>query len=149
MPRLVRAASAADAERLIDFTLREAADAEGVRLDPAAVRRGVTAALEDPRLAQYWVVEVDREVVASISTLREWSNFHGGYYWWVQSLFVVPAHRGRGIVDQLLDHVARQAAAAGALDVRLYAHQSNLRAMRVYERCGFTAAPYVLMRRRP
>ena len=145
----IRPASAADADVIVEFTLREARDAEDASLDPARVRRGVTSALHDPELAQYWVAEtVDGELAASISALREWSNFHGGYYWWVQSLFVVPEHRGRGLVDQLLDHVTGEAAAAGALDLRLYAHRTNDRARRVYLRCGFTEAPYVMMRRR-
>ena len=84
---------------------------------------------------------------ASASVTTEWSNFHGGHYWWVQSLFVDPSHRGDGLVDRLLDHLAQTAAANGALDLRLYAHEVNARARRVYDRCGFTLAPYVLMRR--
>jgi GNAT superfamily N-acetyltransferase len=145
----IRPASAADADAIVEFTLREARDAEDATLDPAHVRRGVTAALEDPRLAQYWVAATPAgELAASISALREWSNFHGGYYWWVQSLFVAAEHRGSGLVDRLLDHVAREADAAGALDLRLYAHRDNDRARRVYLRCGFSEAPYVVMRRR-
>ena len=145
----IRPAVRADADVLVDFTLREARDAEGVRLDPARVRRGVTSALDDSRLARYWIASAPGGGVAgSISTLQEWSNFHGGYYWWVQSLFVDPEHRGRGVVDLLLDHVAGEAARAGALDLRLYAHAANERALHVYRRRGFTEAPYVLMRRR-
>ena len=145
----IRPAVMADADTLVEFTLREAEDAEGVRLNAARVRRGVTAALDDSRLAQYWVATgLGGDIAASISTLKEWSNFHGGHYWWVQSLFVAPDHRGSGLVDLLLDHVAREAADAGALDLRLYAHAANERALRVYDRCGFTEAPYVLMRRR-
>ena len=107
------------------------------------------SALDDSRLAQYRVAtDPGGDIAASISTLKEWSNFHGGNYWWVQSLFVTPNHRGSGLVDLLLDHVAREAAGDGALDLRLYAHAANERALRVYDRCGFTEAPYVLMRRR-
>jgi GNAT superfamily N-acetyltransferase len=146
---VIRPASPADADVIVEFTLREARDAEAATLDPVNVRRGVVAGLEDPELAQYWVSEADdHALAASISALREWSNFHGGYYWWVQSLFVAPEHRGAGLVDQLLDHVAKAAAAAGALDLRLYAHRDNDRARRAYLRCGFSEAPYVLMRRR-
>lgn len=145
----IRAATAADLVVLVDFTLREAEDAEGVSLDPTAVGRGVARALEEPALARYWVAEdPDGRIVASTSVTAEWSNFHGGHYWWVQSLFVVPEHRGAGLVDQLLDHLAQAAGEAGALDLRLYAHQDNTRALRAYARCGFTVAPYRVMRRR-
>lgn len=148
MAHQIRSATPDDVDTLVAFTLREARDAEGVSLDPAAVRRGVARAIEDPRLARYWVAEApDGSLAASASVTTEWSNFHGGHYWWVQSLFVEDAHRGRGLVDQLLDHLARQAAEDGALDLRLYAHQDNARARHVYERCAFSRAPYVLMRR--
>jgi GNAT superfamily N-acetyltransferase len=149
MQMRIRRALAADVDLLVRFALREALDAEHANLDPAAVRRGVSAAIDDPRLARYWVAEADDgAIVASISALTEWSNFHGGFYWWVQSLFVVPEQRGRGIGDRLLDHVAGVASDEGALDLRLYAHQANERALRMYRRCGFTAAPYAVMRRR-
>lgn len=145
----IRSATPDDVDTLVAFTLREAHDAEDVSLDPATVRRGVARAIEDPSLARYWVAEApDGTPAASASITTEWSNFHGGHYWWVQSLFVVDSHRGRGLVDQMLDHLARQAADGGALDLRLYVHQDNARARRVYERCTFTPAPYVLMRRR-
>jgi GNAT superfamily N-acetyltransferase len=108
----------------------------------------VARALDDPALARYWVVEsAAAHVVASVSITTEWSNFHGAPYWWVQSLFVAAEHRGRGLAGLLLDHVAQAAASAGALDLRLYAHEDNARAHRVYERCGFTRAPYALMKR--
>jgi GNAT superfamily N-acetyltransferase len=144
----IRTATPGDVEILVAFTLQEARDAEGVSLDPAAVTRGVAQAVADPRLARYWVAEAaDGRLAATASVTTEWSNFHGGHYWWVQSLFVEDAHRGRGLVDRMLDHLAREAAEGGALDLRLYAHEANARARRVYERCGFTPAPYVLMRR--
>lgn len=38
------------------------------------------------------------------------------------------------------------ARASGALDLRLYAHAANARALRAYRRCGFVNAPYVVMR---
>jgi ribosomal protein S18 acetylase RimI-like enzyme len=144
----IRRAAREDVETLVAFTLREAQEAEGVALKEAAVRRGVEAAFADPPPATYWVAEAPgRGVVASVSVVTEWSNFSGGHYWWIQSLFILPEHRGGGLVELLLNHVARAAAAAGALDVRLYAHRANDRALRAYRRCGFREAPYVMMSR--
>jgi GNAT superfamily N-acetyltransferase len=144
----IRSAVSADVETLIDFTLWEAADAEDAALDRDAAVRGVRAAFDDPPLARYFVAEATSgEIVASTSIVTEWSNFHGGHYWWIQSLFIVPAHRGTGLVHALLDHLAELARSSGALDLRLYAHESNERALRVYRRCGFTPAPYVIFTR--
>jgi GNAT superfamily N-acetyltransferase len=142
----IRDAVGEDADTIVAFTLEEAREAESIHLDVTAVRRGVRGAFAEPPLARYWVAEApDGRVVANISAVTEWSNFHGGHYWWVQSLFVVPEHRGRGLVDLLLDRLAAEAKNAEALNLRLYAHHSNSRAHSAYERCRFTDAPYVVM----
>jgi ribosomal protein S18 acetylase RimI-like enzyme len=145
----IRAATRADIATIIGFTLEEAREAEGGTLDANAVRRGVGAAFDHPLRGKYWVAEAaDGRVVASTSIVTEWSNFKGGDYWWIQSLYIVPDHRGAGLVERLLDHLASTAKAGGALELRLYAHRSNERALRVYRRCGFEDAPYVMMTRR-
>ncbi len=145
----IRPARPRDIETIVAFTLEEAREAEGVEHTPETVRRGVAAGLEEPSRAAYFVAEsADGDVVASTSVVREWSDWRAGYYWWIQSLFIEPAHRGRGLVEKLLDHLATEAADAGAVDLRLYAHNSNTRALAVYERCDFAVAPYTIMTRR-
>jgi ribosomal protein S18 acetylase RimI-like enzyme len=144
----LRRAVPEDLERLVAYTVAEAREAEGVGKDPAAVRRGVLAGLEDPSVATYWLaVSEGGETAASTSVVREWSDWHGGYYWWIQSLYIAPGHRGRGLVEQILDELSRKARDAGAVDLRLYAHNSNRRALHVYSRCGFQTAPYTIMTR--
>jgi GNAT superfamily N-acetyltransferase len=144
----IRDARASDVDSIIAFTLREAREAEGLDLHQDAVRRGVSGAFQPQPLARYWIAEARGEPVGSISVVKEWSNFHGAYYWWIQSLFIVPEHRGSGLVQLLMDHVVRVAQETGALDVRLYAHASNARAVQAYGRCGFRTAPYVMMTRK-
>jgi GNAT superfamily N-acetyltransferase len=141
----IRPATAADIDVLVDFTLAEARDAERRTLDPEGARRGVRGAFAEPPRAAYWVAEANGRIVGSTSVITEWSNFLGGDYWWIQSLYVVPEHRGQGLADQLLAHLGVQAQAAGALDLRLYGYNTNERALRAYKRCGFTVSPYILL----
>jgi ribosomal protein S18 acetylase RimI-like enzyme len=144
----IRKASRDDLEALIAFTLGEAREAEGVELDADDVTRGVRTGLEDPSVATYWVAETkDGEVVASTSVVTELSDWRGGHYWWIQSLFIAPEHRGRGLVELLVAEVDQAAQAAGALELRLYAHGSNRRALNAYRRLGFRASPYTIMTR--
>ena len=119
-----------------------------MELDTEAAARGVRSAFDEPPAAAYWVAETsDGAIVASTYVVTEWSNFHGANYWWVQSLFIAPEHRGSGLADMLLHRLVAEAEGSGALDLRLYAHRSNARAIRAYQRCGFRVAPYVIMRR--
>jgi ribosomal protein S18 acetylase RimI-like enzyme len=84
-------------------------------------------------------------VVACASIVTEWSNFRGGDYWWIQSLYIVPEHRGHGLVDTILQHLASEARAGGAIDLRLYGYNTNARALRAYQRFGFREAPYLIL----
>lgn len=146
----IRPSSRNDIDTIVAFTLREALEAEGVELDEDEVRRGVQSGLEDDRVANYWVAEtVEGLLVAATSVVTEWSNFRGGHFWWIQSLYIDPEHRGRGLVEDLLDHLAKTAREAGAIDLRLYVHEGNHRAIHAYRRCGFTVAPYNIMVRSP
>jgi GNAT superfamily N-acetyltransferase len=141
----IRPAAAADLDVLVAFTLSEAWDSERRTLSAADVRRGVQGAFDSPPKARYWVLEVEGHIVGSTSIITEWSNFRGGDYWWIQSLYIVPEHRGRGLVDVLLHHLVEQAKAGRALDLRLYGFDTNARALRAYERFGFRKAPYLIL----
>lgn len=144
----IRRAVRDDLDTIVSFTLREAFEAESVDKDVEVVRHGVLTGLDDPAVATYWVAESrEGQVVASTSVVREWSNFNAAYYWWVQSLYILPEHRGRGLVELLLHELEQAARAAGAVDLRLYAHSSNHRAIAAYRRCGFDMVPYTIMTR--
>jgi len=146
MNYVVRKAQDKDLDSLVSFTVAEAHEAEGVEKDPSIVRRGVEAGLSNRAIAMYWVVESDQgEIVASTSVVREWSDWHAQDYWWIQSMYVVPGHRGQGLVEMLIGAVSAKARESGAADLRLYVHTTNRRAIRAYRRCGFGDAPYAIM----
>jgi len=144
----IRLATVDDLETLVEFTIAEAAEAEGRGLDRDLVRRAVVATFEEPFLARYWIaVDGQGRSVACISSGLEWSDFCAGWYWWVRSIFVDPALRGTGLAAELLDHLSAEAREAGAVDLRLYVHAGNVRARRAYLNCGFAPAPYEIMTR--
>lgn len=144
-PYLIRPAVVADSQTLVSFTIAEALDAERRSLIRTDVQRGVAGAFLTPPKARYWVVESAGALVASCSIVTEWSNFRGGDYWWIQSLYIVPEHRGKGLVDTMLRHLVQEAKAGGALDLRLYGFNTNARALRAYQRFGFRESPYLIL----
>jgi ribosomal protein S18 acetylase RimI-like enzyme len=147
MDYVVRRANIGDLEQLVEFTLAEAMDAEGAGKDRERARKGIRAALEDESVAMYWVVQSKTNgTLANISVTKEWSNWHAGYYWWIQSMYIKPEHRGRGLVAMLFQTVKESARQSKALDLRLCVHKDNSRAIKAYLKSGFAYSDYRIMR---
>ena len=141
-PITVRRAVSDDARDLLTFTLALVRETEKRDLDAAVVGRGIEAALREPSGRTYYVVERDGKRIGQCFVTTEWSDWTGRWYWWLQSVFVVPAARGSGVFEALWEKVRADARAAGVRTVKLYVHESNARAMRVYERVGLAPAHY-------
>ena len=60
--------------------------------------------------------------------------------WWLFSLHVWPAYRGMGLGERLTLAVAEEARRRGAGELRLVVHADDPRAVRLYEKLGFTPA---------
>jgi ribosomal protein S18 acetylase RimI-like enzyme len=139
----VRAARASDADALLASTLGNALESEGIRLDAATARRGVQALLADPAKGHAFVAEAEGRIVASTYVTFEWSDWHAAWYWWIQSVYVQPAWRGRHVYTALYRAVQDAARAAGNVRaVRLYVESHNAPALRAYRGHGMEQAPY-------
>lgn len=142
----IRRATGEDLERLIDFVVMEAQEAEGITKNPATVREGILTGLMDESVALYWVLEDAQRVIGNVSVVKEWSDWNAGYYWWIQSIFIEPNYRGQGLAKMLLRAVQDAAQEQQALELRLYVHQENRRAIQTYLKAGFEDTPYCIMR---
>jgi len=142
----IRDAEPADAATIAEFNRLLAEESEDVTLDPPTVAAGVAALLGDPGLGRYWLAELDGEVVGQIMTTREWSDWRNGMLWWIQSVYVQPAVRGRGVFSALYRHVEGLARETpGICGLRLYVDNRNERARRVYEAMGMADGGYRVM----
>lgn len=148
MTAIVRPATGADLEALVAFNAAMAAETEGKALDTGRLRRGVARVLADPACGFYRVAEVDGVVAGGLLVTFEWSDWRSGWWWWLQSVYVRPEHRSRGVFTALLAAVDAEAAATpDALGLRLYVEQDNQRAQAVYVARGFEDARYRVMER--
>jgi ribosomal protein S18 acetylase RimI-like enzyme len=142
----VRKASLQDLPRLVEFTTGEAREAEGSHKVFPNLEKGIRKALEDDSKAMYWILEDDSGMAqGSISALQEWSDWNAGFYWWIQSVYIVPAQRGKGCFELLLNAVVEEMQSRGGLELRLYVHKDNRRAIAAYEKSAFETLPYVCM----
>lgn len=139
----IREARPEDAPVIVDFQIRMARATEDLELDFDTVTRGVAAVFADPAKGSYWVAEADGRVIGSLLTTFEWSDWRNGTVLWIQSVYVLPEWRRRGVYRRLYEHLRRQVERSPDLrGLRLYVDQRNTAAQEVYERLGMTREHY-------
>ena len=89
--------------------------------------------------------ERDGEVVGQLLITYEWSDWRNGNFWWIQSVYVKEALRGRGVFRALFAHVEKLAKARkDVCGLRLYMDTHNAPARKTYERLGLKRTNYEL-----
>ena len=135
-----------DLKYLVEFIAAEANEAEGVHKASDKIINGIKTGLENPSIARYWVLENEnQEPVGSVSVVKEWSDWNCGFYWWIQSMYLLPNHRGKGLMNELLQEVKNAAKKEDAIELRLYVHKDNKRAIKAYQKAGFSESDYNMM----
>ena len=141
----VRHATAAESVRIADFNRAMAMETEGLALDEKTVAAGVVALMGHPDRGFYLVAEVDGAVAGCLLITYEWSDWRNKMFWWIQSVYVKPEHRGHGVYSAREDKVQQLAAHAGNVcGFRLYVHKDNTRAQEVYRTLGMHETEYLV-----
>ena len=138
----VRAAGPGDLDALVAGNVALAEETERMRLDVDTLREGIRALLESRAPGRYWVAEIDGRVVGQLLITFEWSDWRNRLVWWIQSVYVLPEARGRGVLRTLYDSVRREARAAGSGGLRLYVDTSNTGAQGAYAALGMNGDHY-------
>jgi GNAT superfamily N-acetyltransferase len=145
MPITIRRGTAADALQIAAFQEAMALETEGRTLDHATILAGVHGLLARPAHGFYLVAERDDQIAGSLMVTPEWSDWRGGFFWWVQSVYIDAAHRRAGVYRALYEQVHTDALDEGSvIGVRLYVERENEAARAVYRRLGMTETPYRL-----
>src|SRR5262245_7216184 len=100
----IRRATLRDAPALIEFNSAMALETERKARLPRVIGAGVRGLLRRPDSGFYLVAEVEREVIAGLMVTKEWSDWRNGDFWWIQSVYVRPEHRRRGVYRRLYRH---------------------------------------------
>lgn len=142
-PIHIRAAHIDDAAIIADYNIQMAKETESKSLDAKTVHEGVAQGLIQPEICRYFVAEVDGRLVGQAMITFEWSDWRNGELWWLQSVYVHPDHRKRGVFRKLYDHIeslARQNSRVKGL--RLYVEAENGQGQAVYTKLGLIHAGY-------
>jgi len=141
----VRNAVAQDADFIVDCNIALAEESENKRLDREVLSRGVRRGFAQPGLARYFIAECDGERAGTTMLTYELTDWRDGVVWWLQSVYVLPAYRKRGVFRAIYRHIERLARQdPDARGLRLYVLEDNTRALRTYEAMGMSASGYLV-----
>jgi ribosomal protein S18 acetylase RimI-like enzyme len=105
----------------------------------------VRGLLERPRSGFYVIAQAEGEVVGALMITTEWSDWRNGSFWWIQSVYVRPEYRRRGVYKRLYRYVqARAAKQRSVCGFRLYVERDNRRAQATYRAAGMQRTPYAV-----
>jgi GNAT superfamily N-acetyltransferase len=141
----IRIAVRDDADDLVGFNQAMARETEGKELERAVLEPGVRAVFDDGSKGFYVVAELEGRIIGALMVTYEWSDWRNSWFWWIQSVYILPEARGRRIYTKLYEFVKNKAAGDGSVcGFRLYVEKDNVRAQRVYEAVGMKASHYLM-----
>ncbi|WP_299079594.1 GNAT family N-acetyltransferase [uncultured Paraglaciecola sp.] len=141
----IRVAQSHDLTSLVNFNQLMAFETEQKKLDESTLSQGVAALIADTNKGFYLVAEQNEQVIGSLMVTTEWSYWRNGVFWWIQSVYIAPDYRRKGVYGQLYQQV--KALAAQQKDVcgfRLYVEKENLIAQKTYEALGMEQSHYLM-----
>ena len=143
MSVVIRRAAPGDAPTIALHNVAMAGETESLALDAESARCGGEAVLQDPGKGFYLLADSDGTIAGQLMITYEWSDWRNGVFWWMQSVYVRPEHRRRGLFTQLYRAMRDEAEKSGGVcGVRLYVETSNQRAQQTYERLGLHKTHY-------
>ena len=145
----IRPAIHEDVEILTDFSTTMAWETERRVLDRTRLRLGIQSVIQQPERGLYFVADLRQEHQADTVTVGqllityEWSDWRNAQFWWIQSVFVHPSWRRKGIYRRMhrtiLDLAQTRPDVCG---IRLYVEAGNRVAKQVYEQVGLAPSSY-------
>ena len=139
----IREATSDDARQIADFNREMAFETEGARLNSETALAGAQRMIQDRNLGFYLIAESEREIVGLLMITTEWSDWRNGVFWWVQSVYVIPRWRRKGIYRRLYEKVKELAGTnPDVCGYRLYVEKENTAAQSTYRNVGMTETHY-------
>ena len=115
-------------------------------------REKARAALEpflaDPALGRAWLLRDGDAAVGYFVLTLGWSLEYGGRHAFVDELFVLPSHRGRGLGRRALEVLDEACGELGVHALHLEVEKDNFPAAELYRKRGFEDHDRRLMTRR-
>ena len=139
----IRKAAADDAEPIAEFNIAMAMETEQKKLERDRIEPGVKALFDHPEYGFYLVAESGDEIIGSLMVTKEWSDWRNGLFWWIQSVYVIPEFRRKGVYRAMYEKVKQLAdQAENVCGFRLYVEKENTIAQQTYLSLGMEETHY-------
>ena len=142
---IIRTAIAADAVFIAQNNVTMAFETEGLLLNIDTCLKGVSGAISDAAKGLYLVAELEGELAGNLMITKEWSDWRNSWIYWLQSVFVLPAFRGKGVFKALLEGAVEIARQENSPSIRLYVENTNYKAIAAYLKTGFNDSHYKVL----
>jgi ribosomal protein S18 acetylase RimI-like enzyme len=140
----IREANKGDLAILVQNNQALAEETEALLLDKDVLREGIEQALKREE-CHYFVAVIGEKVVGQTMITYEWSDWRNGIIWWIQSVYVLPAHRKQGIFRVLFKHIENLAKVNPQVKaLRLYVMHNNNAAQDTYQSLGMNDSGYIV-----
>ena len=100
--------------------------------------------LSDNPYIEGYIIEDSGKIIGYAMIAKSFSTEFGKRCIWIEDLFLTDEARGCGIGKTFFDYITKKY--DGAV-FRLEVEAENERAVKLYERCGFTTLPYMEMKK--
>ncbi len=141
----IRKATETDLNCIYTFNKNIAFETEHIFLDDEKIQNGVINLLKNPSYGYYIVAEIENKIVGQLMITFEWSDWRNGLFLWIQSVYVLPEFRNKGIYRTLYNYVLTNAKSnKNVCGIRLYVEKNNKTARSVYNKLGMNEAEYAM-----
>ena len=98
---------------------------------------------DNPYLEGY-IIENSKEIQGYAMVAKSFSTEFGKPCIWIEDIYIKDGYRGTGLGKMLMDFITKKYTDC---IFRLEVEEENKRAVKLYEKCGFTVLPYMEMKK--
>ena len=140
----IREANKGDLAILVQNNQALAEETEALLLNKDVLREGIKQALKRDE-CHYFVAVIGEQVIGQTMITYEWSDWRNGIIWWIQSVYVLPAHRKQGIFRVLFKYIENLAKINPQVKaLRLYVMHNNNAGQDTYQSLGMNDSGYIV-----
>lgn len=137
-----------DVREIAGLQIDMALESEGLNLDAQTLEAGVKRLIDEPDKGRYFLAydadDTSGKIIGCLMVTKEWSDWNNSEYWWLQSVYVLPEYRRKGVFTRMAMYVENEARMNGVKTLKLYVDAENDPAQKCYDSLGLMSSHYLI-----